>query len=482
LKRRKDLPLHVAVDLHARSFFTVGVDIETGEEVFRRRLPVGAEGEASLCARLQPGDTVVVEATTGAHRFANRLDSTGATVRLADPQKAALVGFRGKKTDYRDCLALLEHLRSNTINDVWRPDASTREIRQLTRERRAYNQQTTQLKNRIHALLREEGIPFPGECLWEREGYEWLGRQRLSGRAQRLLRREWGLLRALLCVKETQDAEFQELALQRREELVRLLQIPGFGVDASVMVLGEVGDFSRFATARKLVSYAGLNPRLHQSDQRWRGGPISKAGRSQLRWLMTEIAWAHVIADGPEACHYHRLVARGKPKGVAIIALARRLLVIAFLLLRRSCSYRNQQREQWHRKLTKLASCRLPSDPRPVGEERHTDWAWARYEEVTSETRPERNKGSRSRQDRRLEAATGAHLARGAGEERRRQQREEPAASTVTGAGGAGADSADSTAAPPPAENTKGVRPAAARLAGATRPARLRAKPVTTTA
>jgi transposase len=146
----------VAVDLHRKTLFVVIVDAD-GTELLVRRFPATATGEAELLRHLQPGDRVVVEATGGAHRFANRLESAGAVVLIADPQQTRRVGLRGKKTDYRDCRALLTHLRSGTLATIWRPDRPTREIRQLTRERAAYNQSIVRLKNRTKALLWEEG-------------------------------------------------------------------------------------------------------------------------------------------------------------------------------------------------------------------------------------------------------------------------------------------------------------------------------------
>src|ERR1051325_8199255 len=169
---------YVAVDLHRKNMYVVIQD-EEGREVLRRSFEHSAQGEAELRAQLRPEDQVVLEATTGAHRLACRLESTGAAVSIADPQRARLVGFRGKKTDYRDCLALLELLRSGYLVTVWRPDARTREIRQLTRERQGYNKAITQFKNRVRAVLADEGLTAPSN-LWEPAGTAWLEAQTLS--------------------------------------------------------------------------------------------------------------------------------------------------------------------------------------------------------------------------------------------------------------------------------------------------------------
>jgi transposase len=390
------MALHVAVDVHDRSLFAVAVDPATGQELLRRRFPSGAVGEEDLAARLSPGDTVVMEATRGAHHLANRLDRTGASVLIADPQRCRLIGFRGKKTDYRDCLALLSHLRCGEFPAIWRPDPITREARQLSRERRAYNQTTTQLKNRILAVLREEGVTPPGEALWRPEGYQWLAGQGLPQPLVRLLRREWAILTATLGVKETQAAEFSRAALDDRRAW-RLLQVSGFGPVSAAMFLGEAGDLSRFPDGKHLASYAGLDPRVSQSGERCKGGGISKGGRSMLRWIMVEVAWSHVTANGPEAGLYHRLVKRGKPKQVAITALARKLVEVAFALLTKEEPYRKLDGQGYLRKLAKLAAERSPIVRKPEGEVAHLDWARARYREIAGQEPPKPPASNRSR-------------------------------------------------------------------------------------
>jgi transposase len=284
----------IALDLHRRSCFVVAAD-PAGQELWHRRFPVGVAGEAELLAQLGPGDRVILEASGGSFRWANRLESTGARVTVVDGQHARLVGLRGKKTDYRDCRALLAHLRAGVLVEVWRPDASTREIRQLTQERQAYNRGIVQLKNRIRALLWDEGIT-PPDKLWTQEGQAWLVEQTLPPRLRRLLDREVAVLVALTAVKEAQEAELAEHATER-PEAQRLMQLTGFGPAAAVMFLGQVGPVDRFASSKQLVSYAGLDPRVQQSGEKCRTGSLSKAGRTLLRWIMIEVAWAHVAAD-----------------------------------------------------------------------------------------------------------------------------------------------------------------------------------------
>jgi transposase len=346
-------PWDVAVDLHRRNLFVLVAE-RTGREVRHQRLPHSETGIAQILALLGPGDRVVLEATGGAHALARRLESKGSQVLLADPQETRLVGMRGKKTDYRDCRALLRHLRAGELATVWRPDVPTQELRHLSRERQSYNQMIVRLKNRIKALLREEGL-FTPDGLWSSAGARWLEQQALTVATRRIVVREWAVLQVLQAYKEQQEEELARRCVTS-EPAQRLLQIVGFGAAAAVLLLAELGDCERFTSGKQVASYAGLNPRVHQSDERSTEGPISKAGRAPLRWLMIEVAWVHVAQGGPEADHYHRLVARGKKPQVAIVALARRLLVLAYTLLKRKENYREVEPARYLAKLARVGA------------------------------------------------------------------------------------------------------------------------------
>jgi transposase len=382
---------HVAIDVHDRTLLVVAVDAETGEERLRRRFAHNHTGVEDLAARLGPGDSVVMEATRGSHSLANRLDRTGATVLIADAQRCRSIGLRGKKTDYRDCLALLTLLRCGELPTIWRPDAATRERRQLSRERHSANHQVTQLKNRLIALLREEGLfPPAKELLFGPEGDVWLAALALPATTVAILRRTWSLLQSLETAKQFQERAFAAVALTDPRAL-RLMQLPGFGPVVAAILLAEVGDFSRFPDGKRLVSYAGLDPRVDQSGDHRRLGHISRGGRSQLRWILVEAAWGHVIANGPEAGLYHRLVKRGKPSGLAIVALARHLLVLAYLLLTRHELYRGGSAESFLRKLQELASFRPAEQRRPRGRrsgQSDIGWARGRFRELTGQEPP----------------------------------------------------------------------------------------------
>jgi len=76
------------------------------------------------------------------------------------------------------------------------------------------------------------------------------------------------------------------------QRVVLLETIPGVGELLGLTLASEIGDVARFATPRKLVGYAGLAPRVHQSGERSHAGALSKAGSRTLRWAAVEAAHA----------------------------------------------------------------------------------------------------------------------------------------------------------------------------------------------
>jgi len=103
------------------------------------------------------------------------------------------------------------------------------------------------------------------------------------------------------------------------DEMVFLMQIPGFGLLTSMILLAAIGDISRFSHPKKLVGYAGLGAGVHDSGQKHQEKSITKAGRKELRWALVQAAWAAVRSDPYWKTQYKRLT-KVKHPNVAIVA------------------------------------------------------------------------------------------------------------------------------------------------------------------
>lgn len=111
-----------------------------------------------------------------------------------------------------------------------------------------------------------------------------------------------------------------------------LIQIPGLAPLSAMTVLAAIGDISRFPTDKQLVGYAGLGAGVRDSGESHHDGHISKQGRRDLRRVLIEAAWSAVNAHPYWKGEFARLC-RHKPQGVAIVAIARKLLVAIWHIL-----------------------------------------------------------------------------------------------------------------------------------------------------
>ena len=118
----------------------------------------------------------------------------------------------------------------------------------------------------------------------------------------------------------------------RRDPRVKVLtQLPGVGPFTALVLLAEIGDITRFGSARKLAAWAGLTPTVRGSDRTVRHGHISKQGSAWLRWILCEAA--QTAKRHPGFATTYQAIARRRGKKIATTAIARRLLTRAYHLL-----------------------------------------------------------------------------------------------------------------------------------------------------
>ena len=118
----------------------------------------------------------------------------------------------------------------------------------------------------------------------------------------------------------------------------RLLTIPGVGQYTAAVIVAEVGEVERFDEDKQLVSYAGLDPVVHQSGDKEVRGSISKEGSAPLRWALVQCASIAVRCDEYLGNFYTRLKQR-KNHQIAIVVTARKMLVSIFHMLTRKEPY-----------------------------------------------------------------------------------------------------------------------------------------------
>src|SRR5215470_16490642 len=235
------------------------------------------------------------------------------------------------KTDKVDSRVLAELLRCDYLPRVWQPDAETQRLRRLTHRRAALVSDRTRLKNRLHSILHHGLIPLPEFDLFSKRGITWLKGIPLP--AEERMARDSDL--RLLEQTELEIAEMDQLLVREawQDEKVRLvMSIPGIDYTVAQTCLAAIGDISRFANAKKLAAYLGLNPSTRQSGAHCYHGPITKQGNAHARWLLVQAAQHLGQYRGPMGQTMRKIIQR-KNRSVAVVACARKLAVLLWHVL-----------------------------------------------------------------------------------------------------------------------------------------------------
>jgi len=134
----------------------------------------------------------------------------------------------------------------------------------------------------------------------------------------------------------------------------RLMTVPGVNVIVAASFMAAIGDIHRFGNPRKLVGYLGLDPRVRQSGSGPAShGRISKQGSVRARHALVESCWSAVRQPGPLHAFYQRVRAR-RGHSVAIVAAARKLACLFWVLLTREEDYAYAQPSLTRKKLRQL--------------------------------------------------------------------------------------------------------------------------------
>ncbi|MCP3911806.1 MAG: IS110 family transposase [Actinomycetia bacterium] len=325
------------MDVH-RSFAQIAV-VEGGICRDEGRIGVTPEALGEWAATLDPGDEVVLEATTNSDAVAMLLTPLVARVVVSNPRKTRAIAEAKVKTDKVDARILAQLLAADFLPPVWLPDDRIRMLRRLVHRRTHLVRQRTRLKNQVHAILARNLVPTcPHSDLFGGVGRRWLAQQVVPVDEQRSVT---ALLRQLEFHGTELDEVERDIAIEAIDDPVvaRLMTVPGIDVAVAVSVLAAVGDFSRFDDPNRLVSYLGLNPRVRQSGDRAAShGRITKAGRSQARGMLVEAAFAASRSPGPLRAFYKRIKNR-RGFQVAIVATARKMTVLCWHLVTKDQDY-----------------------------------------------------------------------------------------------------------------------------------------------
>jgi transposase len=349
----------VGLDVHAETI-AVAVAEQDGEVRSLGVIPNREESVRKLVRKLGPVKQLrfCYEAGPTGYALYWQLSKLEAQCEVVAPTLVPVKAGDRVKTDRRDALKLARNYRAGELTAVWVPDADHEALRDLVRAREAAKKDQLRARHRLSKfLLRHGRRPSQGIRSWTVKYVEWVKRDvHFPARAQEVTLLDYvhevehaaaRIARLDVAIEEA----VQGTPPRMRAVIEGLQALRGIARISAVTIVAEVGEMTRFRTARQLMAYGGIVPSEDSSGERTRRGSLTKTGNAHLRRVVVEAAWAYRHRPGVgvalrqrqqavseevkeiswKAQHrlhgkYGKLMAKGKNKGVVVTAVARELL------------------------------------------------------------------------------------------------------------------------------------------------------------
>ena len=295
----------LGLDVHAETI-AVAIAEPDGEVRSLGTIANRAESIRKLVKKLGPVEKLKAcyEAGPTGYVLYWQLAELGVRCEVIAPTLVPMKAGDRVKTDRRDAERLARSYRSGDLTPVWVPNEGSEALRDLVRAREAAKQDQLRARHRLSKfLLRTGQRPAAGVKAWTQAYGNWVKQIHFTQAA-----RESTLLDYLHEVEHMAErvkrleqaiAEAVQVASPQMQEVVRGLQaLRGIAQISAVTLVAELGELSRFESARQLMGYSGAVPSEDSSGQRTRRGGITKTGNAHLRRIAIEAAWSYRLRPG----------------------------------------------------------------------------------------------------------------------------------------------------------------------------------------
>ncbi|MGI8919425.1 MAG: IS110 family transposase [Pyrinomonadaceae bacterium] len=333
--------VYCGVDFHARQQTICYLTTEDGVLTSQELKHDNKEEVRNFYAQLPRPVQVGLEAGGYSLWFEQLMEELGHEILLGDAAEIRRCARRRQKNDRRDAALILDLLLHNEFPRIHRQTPVSREILRMLRYRHKLVKLRTIVKNSLQAIALQAGLAVKAKLFTQ------AGLQQLRGlvlpATMQLQREEWLQLLPTLNQRITDCEAWLRQQAVPDQRVLRLQTHPGIGLLTSLAVVHTLDPVSRFPNQRKVAAYAGFDPCEDSSAERKRYLGISKAGSKLLRFLLVEAGQTAVKEDVELKRFYQRLWhRRNKPK--AKVAVARKLLIRCYILLRDEIDYAEFQR------------------------------------------------------------------------------------------------------------------------------------------
>ena len=327
---------YIGMDIH-KQFTVAVVKDEQGNKLAEDKFDNDEWNFRRFFIDYPPKETkILMESTCVWEYIYEILEEMNYNVKLANPSRTRAIAEARIKTDSVDASTLADLLRANLVAESYIPPKEVRILREITRERKTFVKQTTQIKNKIHAILIKRGWKLPKSTLckssiiWIRDKVD---RDDILFHYLDLLEYHDRKLKLI-------ESKIKEVA-DKNKEAQWLMTIPGIAEIRAVDLIAEIGEISRFSSTNKFCSYAGLVPSIKQSGNTLRFGGLIKQSSKSLKATLIEASWNIVrTKESNPLQEFYKKLAKKKGKQKAICATARKLGCVIHAMLKNQEEFR----------------------------------------------------------------------------------------------------------------------------------------------
>lgn len=313
--------------------------------------------ETVLKRRTQPGEVVVLEASGNSFAVAERLVAMGLRAIVLESQAVGKVGKAYCATDRTDAVKIARVYFSGLAHEVWVPDGKAAERRELFFIHRNAVQDSVRARNRIWAFLNQQ-------CQRRPHGLRLNHPQAIDAL---LALRAWTSMQQMVLREQVQSFQLAEAQRKRMRakiaeevsadpQLLKMIRLLGIRDKIAFALAAFIGCIGRFENPKKLVAFFGLNPSVRRSGISGGNGPLSHYGRGDVRALLIQAAQS-IMRSGKGPTHRWAIALKmRKGTNIAVAALARKLVVSVWYLLKGFFTPMTEITEQLRAKMHKIAS------------------------------------------------------------------------------------------------------------------------------
>lgn len=329
---------YCGIDLH-KNFSQVHLYNEQMREISMRL----RNDETSIRCFFEPlrgNCKVAVEATGNWYWLVDLLQRLELDVSLANPLQTKAIAYARVKTDKVDARILTHLLRTDFLPTCWIPEREQRDNRDMLRARLTLVRMSTRCKNIIRGILEKFNIKLSFSDIWNGRGREALEKVSLSMPYSEVLKQLLVQIDNLTPQIDYWEKKIRE-QISLSDDAQRLLQVPGIGNIWALTILYETGPIARFPSAKRYVGYAGLAPKTKGTSDKYWNGHLCKQANMYLKYAYMEIATTALRSCDIDRrlIFYYRRVSNRKGKGIARVALARKIAAIVYHMLREKIDY-----------------------------------------------------------------------------------------------------------------------------------------------